>query len=57
MNKTLKEIHEIREKIYEEEKNLSFVQILEKRQKELEKFMKEGNMHLRIINKEIVNSR
>jgi hypothetical protein len=57
MDKTLKEIHDIREKIYEEEKGFSSAERLERLHKRVEQIMRERNMHLRIINKEPVNSK
>lgn len=47
MSKTLDEIHEIREKIYEEEKDLSTADILKKIRIESEEFMKKHNLKLR----------
>ena len=51
MDKTLKEIHDVREKIYEEEKSLSHVEVLGKLHKRVEKIMQERNMKLRLIEK------
>jgi hypothetical protein len=56
MDKTLKEIHDIREKIYEEEKGLTYEELLKKHHEETERILKEWNIHLRVIDKEPVNS-
>jgi hypothetical protein len=59
MNKTLKEIHDIRERMHEERKGLSPDEARKKLQEEVEQVLKERNMHLRIIKKEkeLVNSK
>ena len=54
MNKTLAELHKIREEIYEEEKNLSPKEVIEKIHEESEKFMKENNLKLRRLHKRAV---
>lgn len=50
--KGLKEIHEIMEKIYEEEKGLSAEQRIKKIREESDKFMMERNLSLRRIKPE-----
>ncbi|MCL5674782.1 MAG: hypothetical protein M1501_03450 [Candidatus Omnitrophica bacterium] len=55
MDKTLKEIHDIRERMHEERNGLSPEEARERLHKEVEKIMKERNMHLRIISKETVS--
>jgi hypothetical protein len=47
--KGLKEIHEIMEKIYEEEKGLSAEQRIKKIREESDKFMMERNLNLKRI--------
>ncbi len=48
--KGLKEIHEIMEKIYEEEKNLSAEQRIKKLREESDKFMLERKLKLKRVN-------
>jgi len=47
--KELKEIHEIMEKIYEEEKGFNAEQRVRKNKEESEKFMKERKLNLKRI--------
>ncbi|MBI5555968.1 MAG: hypothetical protein HY920_08980 [Elusimicrobia bacterium] len=54
MNKTLDELHKIREEIYEEEKNLTIAERLKKIHKESEAILKKHNLKLRIIQKKAV---
>ncbi len=54
MSKTLDEIHRIREKIYEEEKNLNTEEILRKIRTESEEFMKKHNLELKRWEREIL---
>jgi len=54
MNKTLEKIHEIRERIYEEEKNLTKEGSLQKIRTESEEFMKKYNIKLRRIDRKLV---
>ncbi len=56
-SKVLKEIHEIMEQIYEEEKGLNASQRVERIRKEAEDFLLESKLNLRRIKtKELVGS-
>lgn len=54
MNKTLDELHKIREEMYEEDKNLTVAERLKKIHKETEKILKKHNLKLIIIQKKAV---
>jgi len=47
--KSLREIHEIMERIYEEEKSMSLAQKAERARQESEKFLKEKNIKLKRV--------
>jgi hypothetical protein len=49
-SKTMQELHKIREKIYEEEKNLSIEERIKKTREESEKILQEYNIKLRRVN-------
>ena len=48
-SKTMQELHKIREKIYEEEKNLSIEERIKKTREESEKYIKEHNLKLKRV--------
>ena len=54
MSKILDEIHKIREKIYEEEKNLTAEEILKKIRLESDKLIGKYNLKLRRVEKKSV---
>jgi len=49
-SKTMQELHKIREKIYEEEKNLSIEERIKKTREESEKILREYNLKLKRVN-------
>jgi len=53
MDKRLKEIHLIMEKIYEEERNLSPAERVKKIRDESEKFIKKGNLKIRRLSRKM----
>lgn len=54
MSKILDEIHKIREKIYEEQKNLNTEEVLRKIRMESEEFMRKYNLELKRWEREIL---
>ncbi|MDQ1327114.1 MAG: hypothetical protein QG641_394 [Candidatus Poribacteria bacterium] len=48
-SKVMEELHKIREKIYEEEKNMSIEERVKKTREESEKYIKEHNLKLKRI--------
>jgi hypothetical protein len=48
-SKVMEELHKIREKIYEEEKNMSIKERVKKTREESEKYIKEHNLKLKRV--------
>jgi hypothetical protein len=48
-SRVMEELHKIREKIYEEEKNLSIEERIKKTREESEKYIKEHNLKLKRV--------
>ena len=49
-SKTMQELHKVREKIYEEEKNLTIEERIKKTREESEKILQEYNIKLKRVN-------
>ena len=55
MDRTLDEIHKIREKIYEEEKGLSNKEVLDRLHKRVENIIKDRNLKLKYPEEKLVS--